>query len=58
MAIIIDKQPNVHVTESEFAKYSDEHRQAYAYFAGTPPTLEEFIRRRQRETDENRFYDL
>ena len=45
MTIKIIKQPDVHVTESELARYQDEYQQAYMFFAGTPPTLEEFIRR-------------
>jgi len=47
MSIKIVKQPDVHVTESELRKYQDEYKNAYMFYAGTPPTLEEFIRRKK-----------
>ena len=51
MTIKIIEQPDVHVTESELARYIDEYQQAYMFFAGTPPTIEEFIRRKKNKED-------
>lgn len=51
MAIhITDREDNkdVYVTWSELARYTDEYNRAHLYDAGTPPTLEEFIRNRQK----------
>lgn len=45
MAIKIIDQGDVRVTESELCKYRDEYRRAFSYYSGTPPTLEDFIRR-------------
>lgn len=41
--------PDVVVTEGELARHTAEYQKAYMHYAGTPPTLEEYIRRRQRE---------
>jgi hypothetical protein len=49
MAIRVIKEADVTVTESELQRYKDEYNQAYMFYAGTPPTLEEFIRRKQLE---------
>lgn len=49
MSIRIIKKRDVHVTESEFVRYGDEYRKAYMHYAGTPPSLEDFIRSRQGE---------
>lgn len=49
MSIIVDKKPDVHVTESELRRYRDEYQKAYMFYAGTPPTLEDFIRRRKND---------
>lgn len=48
MSIKIIKQPDVHVTESEYQRYLAEYRQQYMFYSGTPPTLDDFIRARQR----------
>lgn len=51
MAIrITDRSENkdVYVTWSELARYNDEYYHAHLYDAGTPPTLEEFIRNKQK----------
>lgn len=58
MAIVIQKQPDVIVTESELARYSDEYRQAYSHFCGTPPSLEDFIRNKIQRSNEDKRYDL
>lgn len=47
MSIKIIDQGDVHVTETELRRYRDEYRRAYSFYAGTPPTLEDFIRSRQ-----------
>jgi hypothetical protein len=49
MAIIVSKEPDVHVTASELRKYKADYKRDYMFFAGTPPTLNEYIRRRQLE---------
>jgi L-amino acid N-acyltransferase YncA len=49
MAIRIkDQKPDVVVTESELRRYRDEYQKAFMFYSGTPPTLEEFIRRQQK----------
>lgn len=51
MAIhITDRSDNkdVYVTWSEFARYNDEYNLEWLYNTGTPPTLEEFIRNKQK----------
>lgn len=48
MAIKIIKQPDVHVTESELERYQADYQRDFMFYAGTPPTLEEYIRRRQK----------
>lgn len=48
MAIrVIDQKPDVHVTESELRRFRDEYQRTYMFYAGTPPTLEDFIRNRR-----------
>lgn len=47
---VIDEKPDVHVTASQLRRYKDEYAKAYSHYAGTPPTLEEFIRRRQSDS--------
>lgn len=54
MSIRVVKQPDISVTESELRRYQDEYRRAYSMYAGTPPTLEEYIRIRQREKEDRR----
>ena len=49
--IVVDKEPDVHVTEAELRRYTNEYRKAYMFYAGTPPTLEEFIRRKKNAKD-------
>jgi hypothetical protein len=49
MAIHIVHEPDVQVTESELARYKEEYRKFCSYYAGTPPTLEEFIRQSQEQ---------
>lgn len=47
MAIVIDRKPDIHVSEEEFNRYSQEYQKAFTHYAGVIPTLEEFIRRRK-----------
>ncbi len=53
MTIEIIKQPPVRVTESDLLRYSDEYQRAYMHYAGTPPTLEEYIRRQRGEVEQD-----
>lgn len=46
---IIDQKPDVAVTESELERYRDEYQRSYMFYSGTPPSLEEFIRRRKND---------
>jgi hypothetical protein len=48
MGIRVTKQPDVHVTEGELARYRREWQKACAYTVD-PPTLEDFIRGQQRD---------
>jgi hypothetical protein len=48
MPIIVKKEPDVHVTEGELARYMDAYRDAYGMYSGTPPSLEEYIRRQKK----------
>jgi hypothetical protein len=55
MSIRIVKRPaDVFVTEDELARYKEEHKKAFAMYAGTPPTLEEYIRQKQTEKTQHR----
>lgn len=47
MSIKIIKEPDVHVTEGELARYRAEYERVMSYYAGPPITLEEFIRGRK-----------
>lgn len=47
MTINIIKQPDVNVTESELRQYRADYERDHMFYAGTPPTLEEYIRRKQ-----------
>lgn len=49
MTIKIRPEPDVYVTASALAEYRREYQQAYKFYAGTPPTLNEYIAQRQRE---------
>jgi hypothetical protein len=49
MAIKIIDEGEVRVTADELTRYEEEYKKAYAYYAGIPPSLESFIRRRQKE---------
>lgn len=54
MAINILPEADVTVTASELRRYQEEYRRDYAFYAGTPPTLNEYIARRKRMSDEAR----
>lgn len=47
MGIKIIKEPDVHVTEGELARYREEYQKAFSHYCGPRPTLEEFIRGKQ-----------
>ena len=47
MAIIVKKEPDVHVTEEELRLYRDQWKRSFTHFVGTPPSLEEFIRQQK-----------
>lgn len=46
---IIDETPDVYLTQDQYNRFLAEYQQAYMFYAGTPPTLESYIRRRQSE---------
>jgi len=49
MAIkVTDSEPDVHVTADELRRYQDEYQKAFMFYAGTPPSLESYIRDKQR----------
>lgn len=53
MAIrIINKEPDVYVSEDEYRRFLAEYQQAYMMYSGTPPSLETFIRQRKRKREE------
>jgi hypothetical protein len=35
--------PDVYLTESELARLQDEYRQAFSFYAGTPPTFNAWV---------------
>lgn len=48
MAIkIIPDGPDISLTENEAAKLLAEYRQAFMFYAGTPPTFESWVRTRK-----------
>jgi len=47
MAIKIIPDPDVHLTESEYARLLDEYRQAFSFYAGTPPTFNAWVAQRR-----------
>lgn len=47
MPIKITDDPEVCVTAADLARYKADYQQRFMMFAGTPPTLAEFIRREQ-----------
>ena len=49
MTIKIIDEPDVTVTRAELALYKHEYENTYAFYAGVPPSLEEYIRRRQQK---------
>ncbi len=51
MAINIIKDADVTVTESELRRYKADYQRDFMMYAGTPPTLNEYIRRRQAEAN-------
>lgn len=55
MAIKVAKEADVHVTASELARYRADYQRDYMLYSGTPPTLNEYIRRRQASEEDNGF---
>lgn len=49
MPIHVTDDPDVHVTRKELQRYRQRYTEAYMFFAGEPPTLAEFIRRRRND---------
>jgi SH3-like domain-containing protein len=49
VAIEIIKEPTVHVTEGELARYTEDYQRDHMFYAGPLETLEEYIRRRQQQ---------
>jgi hypothetical protein len=45
MAIKIIEQPDIHLTQSELARYRDDYRRDYSMYAGTP-AFEDYVRQR------------
>lgn len=43
MAIKIIKSPDVYLTASQLARYRDEYRTSFSFYAGTPPDFEEWV---------------
>jgi hypothetical protein len=57
MAIKVLDEPDVTVTATELARYRADYQQDFMFYSGTPPTLNEYIYRRQqrdRKIDERR----
>jgi hypothetical protein len=44
MGIKIIEEPDIFLTKGELARYERAYERAYSHYAGTPPTLEEYIR--------------
>jgi hypothetical protein len=47
VAIHIIKEPDVHISAGDLARYQAEYKKTMQYYFGPPITLEEFIRSRQ-----------
>lgn len=55
MAIkIVEDGPDITVSRSEFNRFSQDYRKAFQMYAGAVPTLEEYIRGRLQEENNNR----
>jgi hypothetical protein len=50
MAILVTKEPDVIVSSEELRQYRTKYAEAYRMYCGTPPSLEEYIRRQQKAT--------
>lgn len=49
MSIRIIHEPEIHITAGDLARYRSEYEKAFSYHCGPRPTLEEYIRNRQRD---------
>ncbi len=44
MTIKIIRQPDLHMTASELARYRHEYEKAFAFYSGAPPDFEDWVR--------------
>ena len=42
--IIEDEGPDIYLTGAEYARLMDEYQQAFMFYAGTPPTFEQWVK--------------
>ena len=47
VSIKIIDEPVLHLTADEYARYMDEYRKAFMFYAGTPPTFESWVVRQR-----------
>lgn len=57
MAIKIIKEPDIHITSGDLARYREEYDRAMMYYAGPRPTLEEWIRGQLIPPEPSCFHD-
>jgi hypothetical protein len=50
MSIRTIKERPIYLTQSELNQLRDEYKQAYLCYSGTPPTFEEWVRSKQKES--------
>lgn len=43
---IINEEPDIYLTQSQYDRLMAEYRKAFMYFAGTPPSFEAWYRQR------------
>ena len=48
---IIPDGPEITLTESEYARLQAEYNQAFMFYAGIPPTFEEWVRQHKTVTE-------
>jgi hypothetical protein len=44
--IIEDEGPDIFLTADEYARLKDEYQKAFMFYAGSPPTFEQWVRQR------------
>lgn len=47
MSVKIIPDPDVFLTESEYARLLDEYNRAFSFYAGTPPTFASWVAQRR-----------